>query len=696
MPWPDAGHLTLSFVPDGTRVGNQQSQLFSLLDASAPTQVWQRQILRAFQKWAAPTNINIVPVSDGGDPLGTTGPVQGDSRFGDIRIAAVPLPSDAVAFAIPFDPKAGSWAGDIEFNSNYLFNVGGTSGYDLFSVALHEAGHALSLDGSSDPNSPMFDSFAGIRASLTAGDISAIQSLYGVRTLDAFDAAHDNGSLTTATPVNLVNLSGAGNGVGPTVLDAKLSSLADVDFYSFKPGNNQSGFTIVLQTTGISSLMPSLTIYSPGQSVMTEVTASDPFHGDLTIHLTNLTVGATYYVKVAGAASDDFSVGSYRLQMVPDAATPASGIPSTTPVLPANDFHTNDTAATATDIRNTLNQNNASYAYALRAGISDGNDIDFYHLRSPQGQTGTTTVMRVLAWGIDVGGLDPVVSVFDSQARPVAFTVLVNENGSDVIQVTNALPNSDYYVAVQAEQPNGPHNVGNYFLGVQFSTVAVNLQTLTSGTLDQSTPQATLGTLQVNQSQLFHLALSATSDQKSAAVTMTIYDQAGNKVSTLTALTGQTQTITLFLTPGTYTIQVAGQTTDGSPLQAISFSLFGIGLSDPMGPQPTNPTLSPTPLAPELLLDRLFLKFKSWKVAPRPIIPSPARQFSSLKYLLLQLTIGVPQSTLHLRLGCHSRTIRFAPLEVFLGGSAGGFDFCLLSRLPKQNVSVPSAAGLVP
>src|SRR5262249_47409903 len=150
----------------------------------------------------------------------------------------------------------------------------------------------------------------------------------GVRTLDAFDAAHDNGSLTTATAVNLVNLSGAGSGMGPTVLDAKLSSLADVDFYSFKPGNNETGFTIMLQTVGISSLMPTLTIYSPGQSEMTEVTASDPFHGDLTVHLANLMVGATYYIKVAGAASDDFSVGSYRLQIVPDGATPASGIPS--------------------------------------------------------------------------------------------------------------------------------------------------------------------------------------------------------------------------------------------------------------------------------------------------------------------------------------------------------------------------------
>jgi hypothetical protein len=596
IPWPDAGHLTLSFVPDGTQVGNQQSSLFSLLGGVAPNQVWQTEILRAFQKWAAPTNINIVPVSDSGAPLGTSGPVQGDSRFGDIRIAAVPLPADVVAFAIPFDPTAGSWAGDVEFNSNYLFSIGGGSGYDLFSVALHEAGHALSLDGNLDPNSCMFDSFTGARTNLSSGDIAAIQALYGIRRIDTFDAAHDNGSLASATAINLVNLSGNGSGLGPTVLDANLSSLSDVDFYSFKPGTNQTGFTIMLQTSGISSLMPSLTVYSPGQTVISSTAAPDPFHGDLAFHLTNAVAGATYYVKVAGATSDDFSVGSYRLQIVPDGATPASGTSSTIPALSANDSHTNDTVGTATDIRNTLYQNSASYAYALRAGISDATDIDYYHLHSPQGPSGTTTVMRALVWGTEVGGLNPSLSVFDSQGRPVAFDVLVNENGSEAVQVANALTNADYYIAVQAEQPNGLHNVGNYFLGVEFSTIAVNLQTFTGGSLNQSTPQATLGSLQVNQSQLFHLALSANSAQANAAVTMTIYDQAGNIVSTLTALSGETQTLTVFLAPGTYTIKVSGQTTDSNPLQAVAYSLLGLNLSDPIGPQQTDPTLNSTGL----------------------------------------------------------------------------------------------------
>src|SRR6266849_1661060 len=85
-PWPDAGHLTLSFVPDGTQVGGHTSNLFQSLNAIAPTRTWQLEILRAVQTWAAQANIDVSIVADNGSPLGTTGAIQSDSRFGDIRI----------------------------------------------------------------------------------------------------------------------------------------------------------------------------------------------------------------------------------------------------------------------------------------------------------------------------------------------------------------------------------------------------------------------------------------------------------------------------------------------------------------------------------------------------------------------------------------------------------------------------------
>src|SRR5947209_19571244 len=81
VTWPDGSHLTLSFVPDGTQVGNYTSNLFATLNRVAPTAAWQRAILAAFQAWAAPVNLNVGVVADGGQPLGTGGAVQGDARF---------------------------------------------------------------------------------------------------------------------------------------------------------------------------------------------------------------------------------------------------------------------------------------------------------------------------------------------------------------------------------------------------------------------------------------------------------------------------------------------------------------------------------------------------------------------------------------------------------------------------------------
>src|SRR3954468_6857134 len=83
-PWGDARHLTLSFVPDGTLVDGVASNLFQALPGQASA--WQAEILRAVQTWAQHANVNVDVVADAGQPLGAAGPIQGDTRFGDIRI----------------------------------------------------------------------------------------------------------------------------------------------------------------------------------------------------------------------------------------------------------------------------------------------------------------------------------------------------------------------------------------------------------------------------------------------------------------------------------------------------------------------------------------------------------------------------------------------------------------------------------
>jgi Matrixin len=595
IPWPNPGHVTLSFVPDCTRVGNQQSQLFRLLDAVAPTQTWQLELLRAFQTWSAPTNLNLSVVADSGDALGTTGPLQGDPRFGDIRISAVPLPADVVAFSMPFDPTAGTWAGDVELNSNYLFGIGGSALYDLFSVALHEAGHAFGIDGSTDPASPMFQSFTGTRNQLTPSDVSAIEALYGARTPDAFDAASSNGTLATATSVNLSN---GGNGLHPIVVDANIATPADVDVYRFNPGSNQTQLTIQVQTSGISLLTPRLTVYGPSGAVLATGAAGNPLNGDLSVTLNNVQAGATYYVQVTGGG-DVFGVGSYRLQILPNGVSPVSGPSGYASVVLPNDGHTNDTLGTATDLRQNAFRTDARFSYSCQAGIGDASDVDYYHILSPQGPNGSTTVLRAMVWGTDVGGLEPILHVFDAHGNAVAADVLMNENGDYVVQVANALPNVDYYVSVAAEHPAGLRNTGNYFLGIDFSSKAVNLQTFTSGTLSDASRQD-FRTLQVTQSQLFHFALAVDSGAVpvDTAVKMTVYDQAGNVVTTLTSLNGEVQSTTLFLAPGTYTIRFAGGTRTGAPLPPTAYVLHGLSISDPVGPQATDPTLAPSNVPP--------------------------------------------------------------------------------------------------
>src|SRR4051812_36747243 len=113
-PWLDGMHVTLSLAPDGADVVGQDSTLSTYLSAVSPQA--KLEILRAFQTWVANANLNVGLVGDGGQDFTVGGALQGDSRFGDIRIGARTLADDVLAVTTPFNLFS-SYSGNVVLNS---------------------------------------------------------------------------------------------------------------------------------------------------------------------------------------------------------------------------------------------------------------------------------------------------------------------------------------------------------------------------------------------------------------------------------------------------------------------------------------------------------------------------------------------------------------------------------------------------
>lgn len=615
-PWPTS-NLTLSFAPDGTDVNGHASESAAAF-AGIPADVWQREVLRAFQAWAAVANVNVGVVGDGGQVFGTPGSPQGDVRFGDIRIGAVPMADDVAALAAPFDLNAGTRSGDVWFNSSLPFSVGGATGNDIFAVALHEAGHVLGVPESTDPASAMYD-VAIPRAGLGADDVAAVRALYGARQADAFDAKHDNGTLKTASPIQV----GSGPGSSATAnVTADITTTSDADVYVYQAGNLRgAGLTATAHVAGYSLLVPRLEILDATGRVIASAVGSQP-GGDVSLHLAGVTEGATYYTRVAGATGDAFGIGGYKLEVRPDAADGGGG---GGPQLLNPDAGTNDTLGRASQLGQQFTTGSGGQmAYNLSASLNTSSDVDFYQLKTPQISGKQPVTMTVSVWTTPPGGTDPVVDVYDARGQRVASRVFVHDAGAFSLQVTGVAPNAAYYVAVRHAHPGDAAVPGNYFLTVNFSSPPVQLADYSSATLTASAP-VVVGKFTANEDQVLHLVLDATQNPASgvAGARLIVVDAASAVVDSRFVLAGDAASVNLSLRPGEYRFLVGGGTTDGSAFGALRFALRGLTLSDPIGPQPitttTNPAGTPPPPAPEPVTDPL-----AWSpvtVAP-PVAPA--------------------------------------------------------------------------
>jgi hypothetical protein len=160
--------------PAGGTSGLVLGYFFSQLTEKLPASLSQSEILRAFHEWSKYANVTFTGASNPQAPQ-TVNVLFARRSHGD----AYPFdgPGGVLAHTFyPAPPNPEPIAADMHLDDDERWQVGANT--DVFSVVLHETGHALGMVHTDDPNDVMYPYYR-MRTTLGPGDVSIVQGYYG-------------------------------------------------------------------------------------------------------------------------------------------------------------------------------------------------------------------------------------------------------------------------------------------------------------------------------------------------------------------------------------------------------------------------------------------------------------------------------------------------------------------------------------